>query len=126
MTELRVLICEDEYLLASDLAAELGRRGVSVAAIMARASEIVDALERDELNVDLAVLDVQLLDGTVYHAVPRLLAKGIAVVFCTGYGPRDLPAEFAHFPCVGKPTDVDLLLEAFQQFRTRHEPLEVG
>lgn len=126
MSELRVLICEDEYLLASDLAAELDRRGVTVAAVMARASEVVDALDRDELDVDLAVLDVQLLDGTVYHVVPALLAKGIAVAFCTGYGRRDLPAEFAHFPCVGKPTDVDELLQAVQQFRTGLKPLEVG
>jgi DNA-binding LytR/AlgR family response regulator len=126
MSELRVLICEDEFLLASDLAAELARRGMTVAAVMARASEVVDALDRDELDVDLAVLDVQLLDGVVYHAVPALLAKGIAVVFCTGYGRRDLPAEFAHFPCVGKPTDVDELIQAIQQFRTGPKQLEVG
>jgi ActR/RegA family two-component response regulator len=126
MTALRVLICEDEYLLASDLAAELDRRGLTVAAIMARASEVADALERDDLDIDLAVLDVQLLDGTVYHVVEPLLARGVAVIFCTGYGRRDLPAEFAHFPCVGKPTDVDLLLEAFRQFQNGLQPLEVG
>jgi len=109
---LRVLICEDEYLLASDLAAELAERGVAIAGIMARVSEIQAALESDHFNANAAVLDVKLLDGDAFSVVPPMLARGMAVVFCTGYMAGDLPAEFSHLPTVKKPTDIEELIEA--------------
>jgi ActR/RegA family two-component response regulator len=112
---LRVLICEDEYLLASDLAAELSDRGVTVAGIMARVSEVMAALEREDFNANAVALDVQLLDGMAFPLVEPMLAKGMSVVLCTGYGARDLPPEYANLPTVGKPTDIDRLLAAFTQ-----------
>lgn len=120
--DLRVLICEDEYLLASDLAQELGDRGVSVTGIVSRVSDIHSVLESGGLDANAAVLDVKLLDGNTFSVVAPMLARGMAVVFCTGYGTRDLPAEFAHLPKVGKPTDIDELLGAFEAF---HAPAEL-
>lgn len=113
MTPLNVLICEDEYLLAIDLAAELGKRGIAVAGIVPTVAEALEVMERDDFAANAAVLDVQLLDGMAYPLIAPMLARGMAVVLCTGYGQRDLPDEFAQHPSVGKPTDVDRLLEAF-------------
>lgn len=112
-TQLRILICEDEYLLASDLAAELAERGVRVEGILAKVSDILEAVGRDDFAANAAAVDVQLLDGMAYPAVRPLLDKGVAVVLCTGHHPDDLPAECAGLPSVGKPTDVDRLLRAF-------------
>jgi ActR/RegA family two-component response regulator len=107
---LKVLICEDEYLLAIDLASQLGERGVTVAGVMARVSEVREAMEKQGFDANAAVLDVQLLDGTASDLVTPMLAKGMTVVLCTGYGARDLPPELADLPSVGKPTDIDELL----------------
>lgn len=113
--DLRVLICEDEYLLASDLAAELEERGVTVASIMARVSDIEAALASDDFDANAAVLDVKLLDGDAFSVVPSMLARGVAVVFCTGYLADDLPPEFAHLPAVKKPTDINELIDALSR-----------
>lgn len=110
---LRVLICEDEFLLANDMATELARRGVCVAGIVARVADARAALDREGFDANAAVLDIKLLDGEVFPVVPLMLARGMAVVFCTGYSAQDLPPEFAHLLTVGKPTDIEELLRAF-------------
>jgi ActR/RegA family two-component response regulator len=112
---LRVLICEDEYLLASDLADELEERCVAVTGIMNRISDIKAALDTGELDANAAVLDVKLLDGDAFSVVPAMLARGMAVVFCTGYVAGDLPPEFSHLPTVNKPTDIDELMMALSR-----------
>lgn len=111
----RVLICEDEYLLASDLATELEERGATVVAIMARIAEVDQVLQDQGFTANAAVLDVKLLDGMVFELVGRLQARGVAVVFCTGYGTQDLPPEFRHLPLIGKPTDIDELFAALEK-----------
>jgi ActR/RegA family two-component response regulator len=121
--DLRVLICEDEYLLASDLATELGSRGVAVVGVMGRVSEIKTAMESPDFAANAVVLDVQLLDGMALDLVAPLLARGVAVVLCSGYGTRDLPPEFAHLPSVGKPTDTDQLLAALARFDRPHDTI---
>jgi ActR/RegA family two-component response regulator len=110
--ELKVLICEDEYLLAIDLASQLGERGVTVAGVMARVSDVREAMQQQAFDANAAVLDVQLLDGSASDLVMPMLARGMTVVLCSGYGARDLPPELAGLPSVGKPTDIDELLAA--------------
>ena len=111
MHELRVLICEDEYLLATGLARELGERGVTVVGSMATVADTLKALEDRSFNANVAILDIRLLDGFAFELVEPMLARNMAVIFCTAYGCNDLPSEYAHLPSVGKPTDIDELLE---------------
>jgi DNA-binding response OmpR family regulator len=54
------LIIEDEYLIASDVANGLTERGFQVACV---ASERAAATWLDENRPDLAIIDIQLLDG---------------------------------------------------------------
>lgn len=110
MSNLRILICEDEYLLASDLAMQLGERGATVVGIMASIQDTLKALEDPSMYANTAIVDVKLLDGMAFDLVAPMLARDITVVFCTAYGSQDLPAEFAHLPSVGKPTDIEELL----------------
>lgn len=122
-SDLRVIICEDEYLLATDLAAELKARGATIVGIMARSDQVVNAMGLPEFNANAAVLDVKLLDGTAFDLVGPMLSKGMAVVFCTGYVQADLPDRFAMLPRVGKPTDIDQLLAALHSREAKGESL---
>ena len=97
-------------MLASDLAMELGERGITVVGIVASVADTLKAMEDKSFNANVAILDVRLLDGMAFDLVEPMLARDMAVVFCTGYGPHDLPSDFAHLPAVGKPTDIDELL----------------
>ena len=77
----RVLIVEDEILVALDLEWRLNDMGAEVVAI---AADRKDALAYAE-KVDLALVDVNLRDGATGPDIGRELASryGVAVVFVT-------------------------------------------
>ena len=65
--------------------------------------------------VDGALLDVNLRGEMVFPAARILIARGVPVVFCSGYTSlRTIPAEFAAVPQVSKPYEPDLLIAALR------------
>ena len=65
------------------------------------------------VDVDAALLDVNLRGEFVFPAAHALLARGIPIVFCSGYTNLSMiPAEFRALPQVTKPYDVLTLLSA--------------
>jgi CheY-like chemotaxis protein len=99
----RILIVEDRYLIASDLAEEVRRMGADVAgptATVAGARAIIDAEP-----VDLAVLDIGLDGELVYPVADVLAARGVPFVFLTGYDGHSLPAPWRAHPRLAKPID---------------------
>lgn len=82
----RILIVEDEALIALDMESSLSDLGHAV--------EIVASLrEADELvadrNYDLVVLDFHLSDGDAGVLVRALHGKGIPFVICSGTAARE-------------------------------------
>ncbi|ACS60158.1 MULTISPECIES: response regulator [Rhizobium] len=78
----RVLIVEDEFLIALDLEATVEGMGMQVAGL---ANDCEQALRLAPL-ADIALVDVNLADGPTGPEIGRRLAQehGIAVVFMTG------------------------------------------
>ncbi|MDC7745456.1 MULTISPECIES: response regulator [Rhizobium] len=78
----RVLIVEDEFLIALDLGATVEAMGMQVAGL---ANDREEALRLAPL-ADIAFVDVNLADGPTGPEIGRRLAEehGIAVVFMTG------------------------------------------
>ncbi|MBY2949953.1 response regulator [Rhizobium leguminosarum] len=78
----RVLIVEDEFLIALDLEATVEGMGMQVAGF---ANDCEQALRLAPL-ADIALVDVNLADGPTGPEIGRRLAQehGIAVVFMTG------------------------------------------
>ncbi|MGO7419666.1 response regulator, partial [Rhizobium ruizarguesonis] len=78
----RVLIVEDEFLIALDLEATVEGMGMQVAGL---ANDREQALRLAPL-ADIAFVDVNLADGPTGPEIGRRLAQehGIAVVFMTG------------------------------------------
>lgn len=111
----RVLICEDEFLLAMDLAQQLEAYGAQIVATLSNLADLQTALDNGEIEVDVAFLDVQLVDGKVYDLVPQMEKRGIGVVFCSGYAPNDRPASLSHLPWLGKPYRGEDILEAMDK-----------
>src|SRR5438270_8852311 len=81
----RVLVVEDEYLIAADIAASLEALGAEVAGPAASVAEALTFLERDGDRLDGAVLDVNLGKERVYPLADVLRSRGIPFVFTTGY-----------------------------------------
>lgn len=98
---LRVLIVEDESLIAmliEDAVLDLGCRMVTIAATLR------DALDQATSGeFDIAILDVN-LNGSPAFPVAELLAdKRIPFIFSTGYGASGVPQAFAAVPVLAKP-----------------------
>lgn len=100
---LRVLIVEDEVLIAlelEDLLSEAGHVPVGIAATAAEAMRL-----GADLKPDVALVDINLADGATGVDVARRLgaAEETTVVFTTANGKR-IPADFAGAAgAIGKP-----------------------
>lgn len=105
----RILLVEDEALIAITAEDALLEAGASVS--LAMALPLALTLARGGA-FDLAILDVNLGHSTSFPAAELLAARGIPFLFATGYGPAGLAREFADRPLIQKPYDPDALIAA--------------
>ncbi len=98
---LRVLIVEDESLVAmlvEDMLMDLGHEIVSIAGRLDDA--VANAREAD---IDLAVVDLN-LNGQRTDAVAEVLhERGVPFVFATGYGSAGVIQDWKQTPVLQKP-----------------------
>lgn len=101
----RVLVVEDEYMLADDLRSELEAAEAIVLGPVARLAAAIALIEA-EPALDGAVLDVNLGGASVFPAADLLLSRGVPIVFTTGYDASSIPARYAHVVRCEKPVAV--------------------
>ena len=99
----RVLIVEDEIVVALFLEDILAEFGYAVAGVVCHLDE---AMAR-EPDYDVAVLDVHLNGRSVFDFADMLAAQGIPFVFATGYGERGIPERHRGRPVLQKPFQSD-------------------
>ncbi|WP_369061881.1 response regulator [Caulobacter sp. 73W] len=107
----RILVVEDEYLLAEELRAELEAAQVVVIGPVGQLEPAI-ALIAAQPRIDGAVLDVNLGGDSVFRAADLLLARGVPVVFTTGYDAAALPERYAHLPLCEKPVSISKVAQA--------------
>ena len=116
----RVLIVEDEYFLAQDLAEHLNHLGVEV---VGPVGTITDALELLRCaDIQGAVLDINLRGERVYPVADVLQQKQVPFVFASGYGGELEPSAYADIPRCIKPLDFAELANALLDQMNGHEP----
>jgi PAS domain S-box-containing protein len=81
----RVLLVEDETIVALEFETTLRRLGYQVVGPAATLREALRLIETEE-RIDAAVLDINLAGSPSYPAAERLSERGVPVVFATGYG----------------------------------------
>jgi CheY-like chemotaxis protein len=97
----RILVVEDEIVVAldlSDIVEELGGAVVGPVSQLARGLALAESEE-----LDAAILDVNLGDGSSFALADSLLADEVPVIFATGYEATILPERFANIPRLAKP-----------------------
>lgn len=116
---LRVFVVEDEGLVLLDLTLTLEDLGYEIAGA---ASEVTHAVKlASELNIDVALLDVNLC-GTHSGPVADVLDKrGIPFLFATGYTQATLPDGHAARPILAKPYTRDMLQRAINRLQFRSQ-----
>jgi DNA-binding response OmpR family regulator len=104
---MRLLIVEDEYFVAQDLAhhfLSLGAFVIGPAGTVEHARSLVKSSE-----VDAAVLDINLRGERVYPIADLLQQRHIPFVFASGYGSELEPAAYIDVPRCLKPIDLAVL-----------------
>ena len=100
----RVFVVEDEALLlltTEDYLVDLG------CDLVDHAQRLEDALEKArELDVDIAILDVNLGGQRIDQVAEVLASRGIPFMFVTGYGKASLPPGLQDRVVLAKPYDV--------------------
>src|SRR5215470_16686735 len=109
---LRVLVIEDESMVAmllEDTLAEIGCEVIGVA------SRFDDAVAKARLlSFDIAILDVNLNGRNTFSIADWLAEQGVSFVISTGYGRTGLPASLQTAPLLQKPYRQRDLVRALQ------------
>src|SRR5689334_299656 len=108
-SRLRVLLVEDESMVALLLEEMLAALDYEVVGPVARLDRALEMAERQAL--DLALLDVDLNGKEIYPVAEALAAREIPFVFVTGYGTGVLRAPYCDRPTLQKPFRRDDLRE---------------
>jgi CheY-like chemotaxis protein len=100
----RILLAEDEYMLADDLRQELEDAGATVLGPVPDLGAAPELLGAEA--VDGAVLDIDLSSETSYPVADALLRRRIPLVFTTGYDAAALPERYRGVVRYEKPVRV--------------------
>jgi len=98
---LRVLIVEDEALVALQLEDMLADFGCVIMGPASRVGQALDLLGQQ--TVDAAVLDLNVAGELVYPVADALQSRGLPYIFATGYGPAGLTVPYRSRPVLQKP-----------------------
>jgi len=107
----RVLLVEDEALVALMIQETLAEFGFDVLGPVGTLSEALAAAR--ERRIDAAVLDINLGDELVYTVAEILAQRGIPFVFVTGYDADSIDARFSGIPVLQKPIERESLQRIF-------------
>ena len=106
----RVLIVEDEYFIANDLANGFAEAGFVIEGPVPSLAEALAAVEQEQIGG--ALLDINLDGEKVWEVADALIERGIPVVFVTGYDRESIPDRYLDVPLCLKPIDTAKVVEA--------------
>jgi CheY-like chemotaxis protein len=109
----RILIVEDESLIAVALESMLSEIGYDVVGTVAQVSPALEVIGREQ--IDGAILDVNLGSQRVDAIADVLAARACPFVFMTGCDVSEVPARHAGHAVLQKPFRLEKLLSALQR-----------
>lgn len=105
---MRILIVEDEYLVADDMARYFQGMGAVVLGPVAS----IEQAEKHARYADAAILDIGLNGKPVFSFADELLRRGVPFVFFSGHGVDEIPGRLRHVNALRKPAGWDSLFES--------------
>lgn len=101
LSGLKVLIVEDEALVAMHIEDTLRDLGCQPVAIAATRAEALRQVKR--FAFDAVLLDINLNGEESFPVAEQLLSRRIPFIFSTGYSAATIPARLASAPALQKP-----------------------
>jgi CheY-like chemotaxis protein len=115
---LRVLVVEDELLIAVEIEQMLAGLGCIVIGPVPTVAQALELIDCE--TIDFAILDVNLGSERSAPVAEALRARNVPFALATGYNDAQLPEEaFREAWRLGKPLDRHLLVEALARTRYR-------
>ena len=106
----RILVAEDQYLVAAEIGAAIEDVGGIVVGPMPTLRLALQAAETEA--IDAASLDVNLNGEMIWPAAAALRRRGIPLVLVTGYASSlEAPADLAGLPRIEKPVNARLIID---------------
>ena len=107
----RLLLVEDDFLIAYDFAESLRLLGADVLGPVGNIDDALDLLA-ETLDIDGAVLDLNLGGEMSYPVADALAERSIPFVFTTGYDKAHIAARFAAVTRCEKPVEISQVVRA--------------
>lgn len=100
----RILLAEDEGLIAIELERMLENFGCDLVGPLSSVDQVLEAAQRG--SFDGAILDVNLRGRQIFEIMPRLQELGMPIIIASGYDDVTLfPPPFRAIPRLAKPFD---------------------
>lgn len=110
MIPLRVLILEDNLIIAmeaEEILREIGSETIELATNLDEAKSALDSVQ-----FDLALLDVNLGEAMSFNFARLLSGRGVPFGFVSGYSDtQEFPEDMQHVPLLVKPFDERAMLQ---------------
>ncbi len=100
-----ILIVEDEYVIAQDLADFFAAEGATIlgpAGSLRQAQDLIGSTG----HIDLGLIDIKLRGEMAYPLADTLMQRRVPILFLTGYDARTIPAEYRDIPRIEKPVSL--------------------
>ena len=110
----RVLVVEDEFIIALDVAETVRDLGYALEGPYADKEHAFHAIEED--LPDCAILDVFTADGEVYPLADALTEAGVPIIFHSGHvTPSEVRQRYPDAWACAKPCSPDKLIDVLQE-----------
>jgi CheY-like chemotaxis protein len=110
---LRVLVVEDEFLIAMDIEAMLRELACEVVGPIGNLASALQAAREE--TPDVALLDANLGGEPVTAVAEALVARAVPIVFCTGYQVENWCNRYPAAPTLMKPFQLADLRTALER-----------
>lgn len=118
----RILVVEDDYLVAQVLVDFLEEAGATVVGPVGWVDEALALIEASAAGIDGAILDINLHGSRSYPVADALTGRSIPFIFATGYGSDALDEPYRMHRRCEKPFDHSGLISALAQLFSQSRP----
>jgi DNA-binding LytR/AlgR family response regulator len=106
-----LLVVEDEFMIALDLAQWLEELGMQVIGPAGSVSDALKLVEANAGRIDGALLDINLRGERVYPVADALAVRGLPFAFTSGYDDMVIAPPYANAQRYEKPVDRGRVVE---------------
>jgi DNA-binding NtrC family response regulator len=110
----RILVVEDEYMLADELRRELSDAEVVVLGPVGSVASALDAIRTEEA-IDGAIVDINLQGEMAFAVADALIERGVPFAFTTGYDESALPTRFSQIVRCEKPVELAKVVQTVRE-----------